>query len=48
MAETQPYLSEDLVKIMEQKLSAIEHRSTLLENLINKTARGLASRVFKI
>ncbi|XP_021900024.1 uncharacterized protein LOC110816222 isoform X2 [Carica papaya] len=35
-SETQPYLSEDLVKIMEQKLSAIEHRSTLLENLINK------------
>uniref|UniRef100_A0A5B7BVC2 Peptide chain release factor domain-containing protein n=1 Tax=Davidia involucrata TaxID=16924 RepID=A0A5B7BVC2_DAVIN len=35
--ELQPQLSTDLVKIMEQKLSAIEHRSAYLQGLINQT-----------
>ncbi|XP_022757728.1 uncharacterized protein LOC111304943 isoform X1 [Durio zibethinus] len=34
--ELQPQLSTDLLKIMEQRLSAIEHRSAFLENLINQ------------
>ncbi|XWS76721.1 hypothetical protein CRYUN_Cryun01aG0202100 [Craigia yunnanensis] len=34
--ELQPQLSTDLLKIMEQRLSAIEHRSALLEILINQ------------
>lgn len=35
-AELQPQLSTDLLKIMEQRLSAIEHRSAYLENLMNR------------
>ncbi|KAK6285954.1 hypothetical protein POUND7_012133 [Theobroma cacao] len=34
--ELQPQLSTDLLKIMEQRLSAIEHRSAYLENLMNQ------------
>ncbi|OMO64111.1 Peptide chain release factor class I/class II [Corchorus capsularis] len=34
--ELQPQLSTDLLKIMEQRMSAIEHRNSLLENLINQ------------
>lgn len=36
MAEMQPQLSNELIKIMEQKLLAIERRSACLENLINR------------
>ncbi|XP_056163010.1 peptide chain release factor 1, mitochondrial isoform X2 [Syzygium oleosum] len=36
LAEVQPHLSPDLIKIMEQRLSAIEHRSAFLQNLINQ------------
>jgi peptide chain release factor 1 len=32
----QPQLSPDLVRIMERRLSAIEHRSACLHNLINQ------------
>ncbi|KAK1561135.1 hypothetical protein Q3G72_034852 [Acer saccharum] len=35
-AETQPQLSTDLIKVMEQRLLAIEHRSACLENFINQ------------
>ncbi|KAK3194397.1 hypothetical protein Dsin_025707 [Dipteronia sinensis] len=35
-AETQPQLSTDLIKVMEQRLLAIEHRSVCLENIINQ------------
>ncbi|GLT50565.1 hypothetical protein SLA2020_240430 [Shorea laevis] len=35
-AELQPQLSTDLIRIMEQRLSAIERRSAFLENLINQ------------
>ncbi|KAK9983480.1 hypothetical protein SO802_033005 [Lithocarpus litseifolius] len=34
--QQQPQLSADLVRIMEQRLSAIEHRTTCLYNLINQ------------
>ncbi|XP_075640913.1 peptide chain release factor 1, mitochondrial isoform X1 [Castanea sativa] len=34
--QQQPQLSADLVRIMEQRLSAIEHRTTCLHNLINQ------------
>ncbi|KAF5733432.1 peptide chain release factor 1-like mitochondrial [Tripterygium wilfordii] len=34
--ELQPQLSPDLIKIMEQRLSAIEHRSACFENIINR------------
>ncbi|XP_031280407.1 uncharacterized protein LOC116138869 isoform X2 [Pistacia vera] len=34
--EMQPQLSNELIKIMEQKLLAIERRSALLENIINR------------
>ncbi|KAF8008249.1 hypothetical protein BT93_K2042 [Corymbia citriodora subsp. variegata] len=34
--EVQPHLSPDLIKIMEQRLSAIENRSAFLQNLINR------------
>ncbi|KAI6672606.1 hypothetical protein NL676_000512 [Syzygium grande] len=34
--EVQPHLSPDLIKIMEQQLSAIEHRTAFLQNLINQ------------
>ncbi|XP_057517769.1 peptide chain release factor 1, mitochondrial [Amaranthus tricolor] len=34
--ENQPHLSTDIIKIMEQRLSVIEQRSALLQNLINK------------
>lgn len=34
--ELQPQLSTEIVKIMEQRLSAIEYRSGILENLINR------------
>lgn len=36
MAETQPQLSTELMKIMEQRMLAIERRSTCLENLMNQ------------
>lgn len=36
LAEVQPHLSPDLIKIMEQQLLAIEHRSAFLQNLINQ------------
>ncbi|KAJ0049569.1 hypothetical protein Pint_16694 [Pistacia integerrima] len=36
MVEMQPQLSNELIKIMEQKLLAIERRSACLENLINR------------
>ncbi|KAI9181372.1 hypothetical protein LWI28_014417 [Acer negundo] len=35
-AETQPQLSTDLIKVMEQRLLAIERRSACLENFINQ------------
>ncbi|GAB4830637.1 hypothetical protein Ancab_020403 [Ancistrocladus abbreviatus] len=35
-SETEPQLSGDLIKIMDRRLSAIEHRSAFLENLITK------------
>ncbi|XP_057439158.1 peptide chain release factor 1, mitochondrial isoform X2 [Lotus japonicus] len=35
-AEVQPQLSPDLLNIMEQRLSAIEHRSACLSNLLNQ------------
>ncbi|KAK2649804.1 hypothetical protein Ddye_017293 [Dipteronia dyeriana] len=35
-AETQPQLSTDLIKVMEQRLLAIEHRNVCLENIINQ------------
>lgn len=35
-AENQPHLSTDIIKIMEQRLSVIEQRNALLQNLINK------------
>lgn len=34
--ELQPQLSTDLLKIMEQRLAAIEHRSAFLENFMNQ------------
>uniref|UniRef100_A0A7N2N5W3 Peptide chain release factor domain-containing protein n=1 Tax=Quercus lobata TaxID=97700 RepID=A0A7N2N5W3_QUELO len=34
--QQQPQLSADLVRIMEQRLSAVEHRTTCLYNLINQ------------
>ncbi|XP_030551803.1 peptide chain release factor 1, mitochondrial [Rhodamnia argentea] len=34
--EAQPHSSPDLIKIMEQRLSAIEHRSAFLQSLINQ------------
>ncbi|XVF72828.1 hypothetical protein PTKIN_Ptkin12aG0152000 [Pterospermum kingtungense] len=34
--ELQPQLSNELLKIMEQRLSAVEHRNAFLENLINQ------------
>lgn len=36
MAELQPQLSTDLIGIMEQRLSAIEHRSACLQDFINR------------
>eukprot|EP00268_Persea_americana_P050705 TRINITY_DN5533_c0_g1_i6.p3 TRINITY_DN5533_c0_g1~~TRINITY_DN5533_c0_g1_i6.p3 ORF type:complete len:159 (-),score=47.40 TRINITY_DN5533_c0_g1_i6:788-1264(-) len=36
MADEYPPLSTDLIKIMEQRLSAIEHRSNYLQDLINQ------------
>lgn len=45
--ELQPQLSTDLLKIMEQRLAAIEHRSAFLENFMNQTARSLTYRVFE-
>ncbi|KAJ0048101.1 hypothetical protein Pint_16700 [Pistacia integerrima] len=36
MVDMQPQLSNELIKIMEQKLLAIERRSACLENLINR------------
>ena len=36
MAELQPQLSTDLIGIMEQRLSAIEHRSAYLQDFINR------------
>lgn len=36
LAEVQPHLSPDLIKIMEQRLSAIENRSAFLQNLMNQ------------
>lgn len=35
-AESQLQLSPNLIKIMEQRLSAIEHRSACLENFMNQ------------
>lgn len=35
-ADTQPQLSIDLIKIMDQRLLAIEHRSTFLHGIINQ------------
>lgn len=35
-ADLQPQLSQDLIKIMEQRLSAIEHRSTYLQGVLNQ------------
>ncbi|KAK5783695.1 Peptide chain release factor 1 [Gossypium arboreum] len=34
--ELQPQLSTDLLKVMEQRLAAIEHRSAFLENFMNQ------------
>uniref|UniRef100_A0A803LEU0 Peptide chain release factor domain-containing protein n=1 Tax=Chenopodium quinoa TaxID=63459 RepID=A0A803LEU0_CHEQI len=35
-SENQPHLSADIIQIMEQRLSAIERRSALLQDIINK------------
>lgn len=35
-ADLQPQLSPDLIKIMEQRLSAIEHRSAYLQGVLNQ------------
>lgn len=34
--EVEPQLSPDLIKIMDQRLSAIEHRNAILQRLINQ------------
>lgn len=36
VAELQPQLSPDILKMMEQRLSAIEQRSACLQNLIDR------------
>lgn len=36
MAEVEPQLSPDLIKIMDERLSAIEHRNAILQRLINQ------------
>ncbi|GMH30818.1 hypothetical protein Nepgr_032661 [Nepenthes gracilis] len=36
-------LSSNLIKIMEQKLSAIEHRGAFLQDILKKTAGSLFS-----
>ncbi|GFZ00260.1 peptide chain release factor 1 [Actinidia rufa] len=36
MSEVQPQISSDLIKIMEKRLSAIEHRSAYLSGLVNQ------------
>lgn len=36
VAELQPQLSANIIRIMEQRLSAIEYRSACLQNLINQ------------
>ncbi|KAJ4954945.1 hypothetical protein NE237_011728 [Protea cynaroides] len=40
--ELQPQISTDLLKIMEQRLSAIEHRSAYLQDLMNQPAASPA------
>ncbi|KAL6969903.1 hypothetical protein U1Q18_029616 [Sarracenia purpurea var. burkii] len=44
--ELQPQLSSDLVKIMEKRLSAIEHRSAYLSGLINQVTTILGILLF--
>jgi len=36
MTGMEPQLSPDLIKIMDQRLSAIEHRNAVLQKLINQ------------
>lgn len=43
VAALPPQLSTDLIKIMEQRILAIEQRNAYLEDFINQTARCLAS-----
>lgn len=46
-SEVEPEISPDLLNIMEQRFSAIKHRATCLDNLINQTARNVTVRVCK-
>uniref|UniRef100_M4CJU8 Peptide chain release factor domain-containing protein n=1 Tax=Brassica campestris TaxID=3711 RepID=M4CJU8_BRACM len=43
--EVEPQLSPDLIKIMDERLSAIEHRNAILQRLINQEIDGLKSLV---
>lgn len=42
MTEMEPQLSPDLIKIMDQRLSAIEHRNAILQRLINQVTNQLS------